>query len=254
MQKKRIIPLLLFKDKRLYKGKKFENLIDVGDLVSTIKIYNNQLSDELILININEDSSFEDNYFIDLLKEASKNCFVPLSIGGRIKKMNDIEKVLKSGADKVIICSEIVNNLNFLKEASFNFGSQCIIAGVEYQNLRNNDYVTFNRKKKKSKYLVKDYIKLLEDNGAGEIILVDTDRDGIMNGVDIENIKKYTKTIKVPTIISGGIASALDIVKIFKETDANAVACGSLFYFGDNTPIRLRFSLKNYGIDVRKAR
>ncbi len=251
---KRVIPLLLYKDGRLVKGIKYENFKDVGESVSAIKIYNNQLADELMLINISENINQTELFFKNVVKNCAINCFVPLTTGGKISKLEQIEQLLKSGSDKVLITSQVVRDINFLNLASKNFGNQCIVVGVEYKFIQDDYYVTFQNSKKNSNIKVDEYLKKVQDNGAGEIILFDVDKDGTMEGPAIKNLRKWSEIVNLPTIYGGGIGNFKHILDIFQQTKTNAVACGSLFNFGDNTPIRARSYLKNNSFPVRNAR
>ena len=251
---KRVIPLLLYKDGRLVKGVKYKNYRDVGDSISAIKIYNNQLADELILINISENINEIDLFFKNVVKNCAKNCFVPLTAGGKISKLEQIEMLLKSGSDKVLITSQAAKDINFLKLASKNFGNQCIVVGVEYKFIKDDYYVTFQNSKKNTNIKVEEYLKIIQDNGAGEIVLFDVDKDGTMEGPSIKNIKNWSDKVNLPTIYACGIGNFKHILDLFEKTKINAVACGSLFNFGDNTPIRVRSYLKNNSLPVRNAR
>jgi len=251
---KRIIPLLLYKNGRLVKGKKYQNYRDVGDTSSSIKIYNNQLADELMLINISETDKEAEIFFNEVVKKSAINCFIPLTTGGKISKIDHIDKLLKAGSDKVLITSKIVEDINFLKTASRNFGNQCIVVGVEYKFYNNDYFITSNNSKKKTDILLTEYLKKVADYGAGEIVLFDVENDGIMKGSSIENLKVWSELVNLPIIHSGGIGNFKHILDIFEKTKINGVACGSLFNFGDNTPIRARSFLQNNSFPVRTAR
>ncbi len=251
---KRIIPLLLYKNGRLVKGVKYKKFRDVGDTSSSIKIYNNQLADELMLINISNEEREIKNFFNSVVKKSAVSCFVPLTTGGKISKLEHIEKLLKSGSDKVLITSKIVEDIKFLELASKSFGNQCIVAGIEFK-FENGDYfVTYKNSQKKSELRLIEHLKRVQDNGAGEIILFNVDLDGTMKGPPIKDLEKWLVSAKLPIIYSGGIGNFKHILDIFQKTQVNAVACGSLFNFGDNTPIRARSYLKNNSIIVRNAR
>ena len=150
MLKKRIIPILLLKNKRLVKGKNFLNYRDTGDPVSCVKIYNTQYPDELIFINI-DDNRFKSNLLFNILKFASKQCFIPLTVGGGIDKISKIEKLLNSGADKIIINSVNFINKKFIYKSSKIFGSQCIVVGIDIRKIKNKYLIYSNLGKKKRK-------------------------------------------------------------------------------------------------------
>ena len=229
---KRIIPLLLYKDGRLVKGKKYQNYRDVGNTSSAIKIYNNQLADELMLINISEKIEEAEIFFNEVVKNSAKNCFIPLTTGGKISEIKHIEKLLKAGSDKVLVTSKIVEDINFLKVASRNFGNQCIVVGAEYMFYNNDFFITLNNSKKKTNIPLTEYLKKVADFGAGEIVLFDVESDGTMNGPSIKNLKVWSELVNLPMIQSGGIGNFKHILDIFETTQINGVACGSLFNFG----------------------
>lgn len=253
MLKRRIIPTLLLKNKRLVKGKNFMNYRDTGDPISAIKIYNSQDVDELIFVNINE-NRFESSYLEYILKLASKNCFAALTAGGGINKISQIEGLLNSGADKVIICSEFSNNPEFVLEASKLFGRQCIVLGLDIRK-KNNDYNCFiELGEKEIKLSLEDYIKKAEDMGVGEFFINNIDRDGLMKGYDINLINKISEITTLPLISSGGAGNFEHIYELFSKSNCSAAACSSIFHFGDNNPIRAASYLRNKGIEMKKIK
>jgi len=254
MLKKRIIPTLLLKNNRMVKGKEFKNYRDVGDPISAVRIYNSQHADEIIFIDINENKDF--NYLRNTLEKVSENCFIPLCAGGGINSLNQIKELLRAGADKVLITSEIYKNKNFLKQAAKRFGSQCIVAGFDIKLGLDNKYLpSINSGNQIIKdYDLTNYLKFLEKNGAGEILINFIDKDGLMKGTNIEVLKVLSNTTDIPIIVLGGIGNFQHAVDVFKETKTTAVACGSIFHFGSNDPIRFKSYLKNYGIDQRDLR
>jgi cyclase len=253
MLKKRIIPTLLLKNKRLVKGKKFSNYIDTGDPVSAIKIYNSQDVDELIFININ-DNRFESSDLNNILSIASKNCFIPLTAGGGIRTIKQIEKLLLSGADKVIICSQFATNPNFLYEASREFGRQCMVLGIDIKKIKNEYKIFYDLSSKSVNMNIEDYIRLAENNGVGEFFINNIDCDGMMNGYDINLINKISSITSLPIISSGGAGNFNHIHELFYKTKCNGAACSSIFHFGDNNPIRAASHLRNKGIEMKKIK
>lgn len=249
MLKKRIIPLILLEDGRIVKGKNFANHITVGDPVSAVKVYIAQSSDEIMLIDISKENN---DFFLELIKKASYNCDVPLTIGGKIKNINYIRKLLLSGADKVLITSEAMHNISIIKESAKIYGSQCIVAGLDYKKIDNKYTVFSNSGKLKTNLDFLEYAERLQDFGAGEILLNSIDRDGMMNGYDLETINKVSTMLKIPVIACGGAGSFDHIENLFKKTNVSAAACASIFNFADNNPFRLRAYLKNKGIPVRE--
>tara|TARA_Y100000590_G_scaffold465063_1_gene636206 strand:+ start:1458 stop:2219 length:762 start_codon:yes stop_codon:yes gene_type:complete len=253
MLKKRVIPTLLLSDNRLKKGINFKNYRDVGDPISSVKIYNNQFADELIFINIDRDSSHE--YLCDLLKKVSENCFIPLCAGGSIDSTSKIRDLLNSGADKVMITTAALNDFNLIEKSVNMFGGQAIVIGIDIITEDKQFYLsTFSKKLVHKDIDIFAYIKKFEDIGVGEILINFVDLDGLMKGPNIEFSKKIAEFTNLPVIYLGGIGNVFHILDLFEKTKINAVACASIFHYGDNNTIRIRSTLKNKGIKQRKVK
>ena len=250
MLKRRIIPTLLLKDKRLVKGKNFQNYRDVGDPMSIIKIYSNQYSDELILINIGNNKEDFD-FLLKTLEKASENCFIPLTAGGGIDSLIKVSNLITHGADRVLITSAICENPDFIIKASEKFGRQSIVGGIDILEENNEFYIVIGKNRKKVNYKIEDYIKNLDHLGVGEILINFVKRDGQMKGSNINLLSKICNITTSPTICLGGIGNFLNIEDVFKKTKCDAIACASIFHFADNNPIRVRSYLKNNDIDQR---
>lgn len=253
MLKKRVIPTLLLKEERLKKGINFKDYRDVGDPISSVKIYNNQFADELMFINI--DKKKNNKYLCELLKNVSKNCFIPLCAGGGVDNVNKIRDLLNSGADKVLITTAAFNDINFIKKSVNLFGGQAIVLGVDLILENNNFYISTESKKliHKEIHIIK-YIKKFEEIGVGEILLNFTNLDGTMDGPNYELTKKISNSTNLPIIYLGGIGHTSHIINLFQSTKISAAACASIFHFGDNNPIRIRSTLKNNGINQRTVK
>ncbi len=254
MLKKRVIPTLLLKDKRMVKGKKFQNYKDVGDPISAVRIYNNQHADELMFIDINKKKDFL--FLIKTLKEVSKNCFIPLCAGGGIETIDQVKDLLRAGADKILVTTAAYKKKDFIRQATTKFGQQCLVIGIDLRLDEDGKYfLSCNSGNELIKdYTIQEYIKFVENEGAGEIVLNFIDHDGMMGGVPIEVVQKFTKLTKVPIIILGGIGNFQHVADVFNNTSATAVACSSIFHFGSNDPIRLKSYLKNNGIEQRSLK
>lgn len=250
MLKKRIIPTLLLKDGRLYKGKNFSNYRDVGDPASVLKIYSNQYADELILINIgNNERDFD--FLLKILSKATENCFIPITAGGGINSLNKAKNLFNNGADKVLITSEIAKNMKILEKISLEYGRQSVIAGIDILENNNTLKIVKGKKRIEVKISIEEYIKEIDSIGAGEILFNFVRRDGMMEGVNIKLLDYLSKLTKTPTICLGGIGNLLHMCDVFKNTSCDAIACSSVFHFADNNPIRARSYLKNNGITQR---
>ena len=225
---KRIIPTILFQEFQVVKSTQFSKMRVIGNFEQTIEAFNMRDVDEIIILDI---EASKKNYEInlDVLKLLSRNANMPFSYGGGIKTLDDIEKILKNGADKVIINNHAINNLDFIKEASRIFGEQCIVTAIDYK-IDNDKFLIYSHAKKKVINIdILEYIKALENSGSGEILLSSVDNDGLMKGFEMKLIKKIQK-LKIPLILSGGCGNP-EHIKIAFENNIDAVAAGSVFYF-----------------------
>ena len=250
MLKKRIIPSLLYKNGEMVKGIQFDNYKNVGEPQSTVEIYTSQDSDELMFINISDEEKYINN-FKDIIHQVSKKCEMPLTVGGGINNFKLIDEMFNAGADKILINSQILKDLNFLREFIKIHGTQALIVGIDYKVEDGLHCVYSNCSKNKIDLNIFDYAKTLEEKGAGEILLNCIDRDGKMNGYDIETIDKLSCMLSIPLIGYGGAGNFKHIFDVFKNTEVSALACSSIFHFGDNNPIRLRSYLRNNSIPMR---
>jgi len=250
MLKKRIIPLLNFIDNKLFKSIKFNKLINVGDPIRAAKIYNDSDADEIILLNINryKRNVKETSYLLDKL---SKNCFMPISVGGGIKNFNDAKSLFDAGADKVIINSLSYKDHSLIKTISKKYGSQSIILSIDVR-FQNNTYKLFsNCGSKLETVTLREHIIKMENNMIGEILINSIDRDGTMEGFDNKLLKLTSSITSKPIIACGGAGNFNHLKNAFVNNRISAVACGSLFNFGDNNPIRVKNYLSNYNLDFK---
>ncbi len=252
MLKKRIIPIQLLIDNRLVKTIGFGEYRDVGNPVSSSKIYNDSDADELVFLNINRDERSIDP-LLSLIKKVSEVCFMPLSLGGGIKNIDDASRLINNGADKIVLNSSIYDDLDLIDKIAYKFGNQAVVASVDVK--KNNStkkydlYSNCGREKKSVDLL--DHLKRIEDHGAGEIIITSIDQDGTMKGYDKDLIKIAVENTAIPIIGAGGAGTFDHLKEAFLETDVSALACGSLFNFGDNNPIRAKAFLTNYSIPFK---
>jgi cyclase len=248
MLKKRVIPALLIKDNLLVKTKKFKLPRSIGSIMEAVKLYDLREVDELVLLDItNSKKRNEPNY--STIAEVSKECFVPLCVGGGINDIKTIYKVLNNGADKVSINTQAIHNPKFVKEAAKEFGSQCIVVSIDYYK---NSKKVFLKNNLEKKYYLDEYVDIIQDMGAGEIILTCVDKDGTNEGYDYETIKRIKKKMSIPIIASGGAGKYDHMLKAFKYCNVDAVLASSIFCFSDKTPKNAKFFLQQNGINVRK--
>ncbi len=251
MLKKRIIPTLLFKNNKLVKGKQFNSWRTVGSIMQAVRVYKIRKVDELILLDITATNIKRDIDY-ELINEVANECFMPLSYGGGIKKIDDISKILNCGADKVCINTSATKDLKFIEEACKIFGSQAIIVAIDYRiDINNKIEVWSNSGSFKTDLNFEDYLKKLESSGVGEIILTSIDRDGTMIGYDIETLSIANKLIQVPIIASGGAGEFQNMLELLNQTNISALAAGSIYHFTKKTPLDVKKYLMKNGIPVR---
>jgi cyclase len=248
--KKRVIPTLLLSNGRMVKGRQFKDYRDTGDPVSAAKIYNAQYADELIFIDINSGDKNR-KLLIQILEKVASECFMPLTIGGGIDSVDDVRILLKAGADKVIITTASVLNPYLIENVAKVFGKQCIVSGIDYRGQGKDAKVWINCGREPTKLHPVEHAHNLANLGAGEIFLNSIDRDGMMEGFDLEMASQVSDAVKIPLIICGGAGNFKHLEESFKDTKIAAAACSSLFHFGDNNPIRARSYLRNNGIPLR---
>ncbi len=248
---KRIIPCLDVKDGRVVKGVNFSNLNDVSNPVELGKFYSDCGADELVFYDITASSDGR-KLFTEILKKVAENIFIPLTVGGGINTVEDFDRVLKCGADKVSVNSGAIKNPDLIKEASLKYGSQCVVISVDVKRVNGQFRVFAKGGREDTGIEAIGWIKRCVDNGAGEVVVNSIDTDGVKQGFDIELLKLVCETVNVPVIASGGAGSINDFVKLFKEIpDIDAGLAASIFHFGEVKISDLKNELKNNNINVR---
>ena len=251
MLKKRIIPCLDIKNGRVVKGINFVNLIDAGDPAEQAKIYNDNGADEICFLDITA-SSENKNILLDVVKKTSEKCFVPLTVGGGVRSVNDISNLLLAGADKVSINTAAVTNQNLINESAKKFGSQCIVVAVDAKKTNNSKWEVFTHGgRKPTGKDVLTFVKKMETLGAGEILLTSMDRDGTKKGYDLDLTKKVSKHVNIPVIASGGVGNLEHLYQGFKIGKASAALAASIFHFGEYSIQDAKKYLDSKGIPVR---
>lgn len=250
MLAKRIIPCLDIDNGRVVKGVNFINLVDAGDPVEVADRYSREGADEITFLDITA-SSDERNIIIDTVERAADKVFVPLTVGGGIRKLDDIRDLLMAGADKVSINTSAVLNPELVTESAKKFGSQCIVVAVDIKKNRGAWEVYTHGGRKGTGLDALEWIKKMESFGAGEILLTSMDRDGTKMGYDVEVLSILSKTIKIPVIASGGAGTLKHIAEAFKVGKADAALCASIFHFGEYTIAEVKQFLAGEGILVR---
>jgi cyclase len=251
MLKKRIIPCLDVKDGRVVKGINFVNLKDAGDPVEQAKIYDKGGADEICFLDITA-SNENRKILLNKVSETAKSCFVPLTVGGGVSSIDDIKNLLLAGADKVSINTAAVKNYNFIRESSIRFGSQCIVIAIDAKKIANNKWEVFTHGGRNSTGIdAIEYAKIIEKNGAGEILLTSMDKDGTKTGYDLELTRAIASLVSIPVIASGGVGSLDHLYEGFKTGLASAVLAASIFHYGDFSIKDAKNYLSEKGIPIR---
>lgn len=250
MLAKRIIPCLDVDKGRVVKGVNFVNIKDAGDPVELAKFYNSEGADELVFLDITASSENRET-MINVVKEVAKQVFIPFTVGGGIRSVEDIRSILLAGADKVSLNTSAVNNPELITESSNAFGSQCIVLAIDAKKENNSWKVFTNGGRTATNLDAIDWAKEAVKKGAGEILLTSMDRDGTKNGFDIELTKTISESVNVPIIASGGAGKIKDFVDIFQKGKADAALAASLFHFGELKINAVKNYLKQSNIPVR---
>lgn len=252
MIKKRIIPVQLLINNRLVKTVNFDSYRDVGNPVTSSKVYCSQDTDELVFLNINREKREVDE-LIPLIKQVSAVVFMPLAVGGGIKNIEDVDKLIRNGADKIIINSICYTNPELITEIAQKFGRQAVVVSIDVRlNPEKEEYELYSDCGRKLENIsLEEHVKKVTALGAGEIFINSIDRDGMMNGYDIILIKDVMKYTSIPVIACGGSGTFEQLKDAFVETNVSALGCGSIFNFGDNNPIRAKAFLSNYDLKFK---
>ena len=250
MLKNRIIPCLDVKNGRVVKGINFVDLKDAGDPVEQAKIYSDGGADEICFLDITASNENRDTIY-DVVERTSKKCFVPLTVGGGIKNVDDISKLLNCGADKVSINTAAVQNSELIVESSRKFGSQCIVVAIDAKKNNNKWEIFTHGGRNKTGIDAIEFAKKMEDCGAGELLVTSMDRDGTQIGYDIELMSNISSKINIPIIASGGVGNLDHLVDGIKIGNASAVLAASIFHYGTYSIMQAKEYLDLKGIPVR---
>ena len=250
MLKNRIIPCLDVKNGRVVKGINFVDLQDAGDPVEQAKIYSDGGADEICFLDITASNENRDTIY-HVVKETSKKCFVPLTVGGGVRTVEDINKLLNCGADKVSINTAAVKDSNVVLESSKKFGSQCIVVAIDAKKNGDKWEVYTHGGRNNSGLDALEFAKKMENSGAGELLVTSMDRDGTQIGYDIDLMKKISSMVNIPLIASGGVGNLDHLAEGIKEGNASAVLAASIFHYGKHSVIEAKEYLNSKGIPVR---
>lgn len=247
---KRIIPCLDVKDGRVVKGVNFVGLRDAGDPVEVAKRYNNEGADEITFLDITASHENRDT-IVDIVKDVAKEVFIPLTVGGGIRKLEDIYKLLNVGCDKVSINSSAVVNPDFIDEGAKRFGSQCIVVAIDVKKVQDGSYHVFVKGGREDTGIdAISWAKEVYNRGAGEILLTSMDTDGAKTGFELEITSKISHIVDIPVIASGG-AGTMEHIKEAFECGSSAALAASIFHFKEIDIMELKKYLKENNIPVR---
>ena len=250
MLKNRIIPCLDVKNGRVVKGINFVDLKDAGDPVEQAKIYSDGGADEICFLDITASNENRDTIY-DVVKNTSKKCFVPLTVGGGVRSVDDISKLLNCGADKVSINTAAVQNVEVVVESSKKFGSQCIVVAIDAKKNENKWEVFTHGGRNNSGIDAIEFAKKMEECGVGELLVTSMDRDGTQIGYDIDLISKISLKVNIPLIASGGVGNLDHLVDGIKLGKASAVLAASIFHYGKYSIKEAKEYLKSKNVLVR---
>lgn len=251
MLKSRIIPCLDVKDGRVVKGVNFVDLRDAGDPVDAAKAYDEAGADELCFLDITASHEGRDVIF-DVVAETAEHCFMPLTVGGGVRTVEDVRKLLLAGADKVGINTAAVKNRAFVKEASEKFGAQCIVVAIDAKQVSQGKWEIFTHGGRHPTGIdAVEYAKEVVSLGAGEILLTSMDRDGTGDGFDIALTRTISDAVSVPVIASGGVGNLDHLVEGVRDGHASAVLAASIFHFGTYTISQAKKYMDEQGVPVR---
>jgi len=252
MLTKRIIPCLDVDNGRVVKGKKFQNIQDVADPVNLAKRYNEAGADELVFYDITA-SNEERNIFLDVVEKVAREVSIPFTVGGGIRTIEDIHKVLRSGADKVSINSAAVDNPDLINKAALKFGTQCIVLSIDAKQGDSNNWEVYTKGGRNNTGMnAIDWAKRGEKLGAGEIVINAIDTDGEKNGYNLELTTAIAEAVNIPVVASGGAGTKEHFAKILKE-GADAALAASVFHYGEIPIPELKSYLQEQGINVRRS-
>jgi len=250
---KRIIPCLDVDNGRVVKGVNFINIIDAGDPKEIAKRYDEEGADELVMLDITASNELRETTY-KTIEEIASEVFIPLTVGGGVRTLEDIKKLLRSGADKVSINTAGVENPNFIKEAANKFGSQCIVVAVDAKQKENKkgswEVVTFGGRNRTGIDVI-DWVRHVEKIGAGEILLTSMDRDGTKNGFDNDLNSIITSSLSIPVIASGGAGNVNHLIDGIRMGGVDAVLAASIFHFSEYSITEVKEEMRMAGIEVR---
>lgn len=252
MLKIRIIPTLLFKDVGLVKGVAFDSWRRVGSAMQAVKVYNLRAVDELVFLDITatRDGRPPDFAAID---ELADECFMPMTVGGGVRSFADARRLVKVGADKIALNTALIESPDLVREIAESYGTQFVVASIDVKRHPDGRYEVYTRSGTQPTGVDPQALaERVEELGAGEILLTSIDRDGTMQGYDIELNRRLSAVVSIPVIASGGAGNYEHMAEVLRETGVSAVAAASIFHFTEQTPLEAKRYLQRLGFAVRR--
>lgn len=263
MKKRRLIPVLLLRNGWLVQSKQFRRWQNLGNPTTAVKRLSEWASDELIYLDISREETYDlrrddlgnpnRSTLFEIIEDVSKAAFMPITVGGRIRALEDIEKRLAAGADKVAINTKAVDEPSFITAAANEFGSQCIVVSVDFEEIDGRKVVVTDGGRRPTELTAVEWARQVEDLGAGEVLLNSIDRDGMRNGYDLDLTGEVAEAIRIPLIACGGVGSWDHLVEGLQRTRADAVAAANIFHYTDQSVYLAKKHLTAAGLDVRPA-
>jgi imidazole glycerol-phosphate synthase subunit HisF len=262
MKKKRLIPTVLLKNGWLVQSIQFSKYLNLGNPFWTVKRLSEWASDELIYLDISSDNNYdmgrEDlgapnrRAFLEIIEDVSKVTFMPITVGGKIRTTSDIATRLALGADKISVNTVAFDDVEFVRQAAAKFGSQCIVVSIDYKQVDGVSHVMVEGGKRHTGLNPVEWARMVEDRGAGEILLNSIDRDGMKSGYDLETIQKVCDAVKIPVIALGGVGKWEHFEECLRQTSVDAVAAANIFQYTDQSVYYAKQHLFEAGFNVRE--
>jgi imidazole glycerol-phosphate synthase subunit HisF len=262
MKKNRLIPIVLLRNGWIVQSKGFSKYQNLGNPVASVKRLSEWASDEIIYLDISTDDRYDlrrddqgyknrDN-FLDIIRDVSNVTFMPITVGGRVRSLSDIEARLSSGADKVCLNTMAIEDIELVEKAAREFGSQCIVISIDAKETQDGYKVYSHGGKNETKFEPHELAEMVEKSGAGEILINSIDRDGKGTGYDIPLIQMVTESVSIPVIACGGVSEWDHFSEAFEQTRVDAVAAANIFHYVDQSVFLAKKHLFNNGVNVRK--